>query len=559
MAQDIIIDQISRDVFTGDVSTTTQGYLNNSTPGLPVTVRDLQGLTIANADGSQTVNLQVTASSTLTIAGTINPTAVGTNSITTKGILNLSVGSRGAGVLLPSGQHLALGGVPDSRWTLDVIAAAQPGVAEAIQRWTVADATSDYFEVANASNANGTFVPAFQAVQLSNAALAALRVYGTVAVANDIANDSCCVAFGAQQLGGALLVNKTLYQWRNGTGTRLATTMMEMIPSGSYADLIFPTAVAEKIRISGTTGNIAATGDIAAQGTGTFLRTILNNGVSGQDIITAKNNGTIAFAVLNGGNTNFANNQATNFRVENIATPAAGHAGRLIIDGTILKYDDGSAFKTVSTPFTGDIASTTQGYLSSSSTYAECHTDGGLRLSNVAQTAAAILSVGPDPTQLTISADTTITSLTSGPTTVKSDAGLAVQNDASRTGFRALTLHALTTNATPTAFLSIDESSPTFPTLATDSTHVYTAYIAARGLSGTNNNLSAAWRVSALLGNTAGTDTVIGWIKEVIGNEVSLTWDVDVQVNGSHQLNIQVTGDNASDVSWSGWITDSAA
>lgn len=57
--------------YTGDVGTTTQGYLNNSTASTPVIIRDSDGLSIKNDGATQSVNLKTTGSSELTITGTV--------------------------------------------------------------------------------------------------------------------------------------------------------------------------------------------------------------------------------------------------------------------------------------------------------------------------------------------------------------------------------------------------------------------------------------------------------------------------------------------------------
>lgn len=57
--------------FTGDVATTTQGYLRNSTASTPVHVRDTDGLTIQNDGATQAVNMKTTGTSELTFDGSV--------------------------------------------------------------------------------------------------------------------------------------------------------------------------------------------------------------------------------------------------------------------------------------------------------------------------------------------------------------------------------------------------------------------------------------------------------------------------------------------------------
>src|SRR5258708_299266 len=82
-------------------------------------------------------------------------------------------------------------------------------------------------------------------------------------------------------------------------------------------------------------------------------------------------------------NIDFNQHQAVKFRVENISPPSPGNPGRMILDGTVLKYDDGSSFQALSTSvsaFSGDVTSTTQTYLSASVGPVVIRDDNGLSL-----------------------------------------------------------------------------------------------------------------------------------------------------------------------------------
>lgn len=137
--------------------------------------------------------------------------------------------------------------------------------------------------------------------------------------------------------------------------------------------------------------------------------------------------GILKFA--SGRNLNLNENQALGFRVENFtgSDPSPGNAGRLIFrtDTTAFKVDDGTAFQTLATSsFSGDVSTTSQGYLSSDGggNALKLHDPDGVQIGD---------ALSSTPTNTVVLQATGAPELTVlGTMIVKRDGGLTIKNTA---------------------------------------------------------------------------------------------------------------------------------
>lgn len=288
---------------------------------------------------------------------------------------------------------------------------------------------------------------------------------------------------------------------------------------------------------------------------------------------------------------NFNQHQALQFRVENIVTPSAGHAGRLIIDGTILKYDDGSAFKTISTPFTGDTATTVQGYLNSSGGVVLFRDDDGLTIANSANTQSVNVATS-NTNEITVSGSivvngsiksSTLTAnqivyvgvagllqdstnftydgvafIAKAVTTFSSNSGVSFQSADLTEGLKIRTMHVSTSDDTPTelTFDGTAASGGNTLVLTNNTTHGFAVWVTTRCTAGSNVGLSAMFRFEFVGNGDSGTAALVGGsaTETVIARDIA-SWDVSVSVTGS-RIQIFVTGDASSTLHWTAQVQE---
>ena len=322
--------------FSGDLASTTQGYLSNSGSNKPVEIRDGQGLKLSNQTGLQSVLFTVTGTSalslsgSLSISGTLAMDLMRTNSISTKTNTNLLLSPIGSGVLVPRGKSLALGGSPTAGTVLDVV--AQAGGTESFSRWGTSDC-DDRMEFSNCSSTAGKLSACISATQ-NSLDECALSFVSRMAPLTDVSSDTCAMRFTASLLDDSPLSNCTLFQWTNARGPRQTVSIMEMVRSSSGCDLVMPNALDERVRISGS-GSLSIAGDPAFD----LLR-----------VSSSQPGGSVLKFSVHDELVDFNFTPAHNFVVENAAGASpASRPGRLVWNTTqeVLMVDTGTVVKRV--------------------------------------------------------------------------------------------------------------------------------------------------------------------------------------------------------------------
>lgn len=333
---------MSNEIFSGDIALTTQGYLSCSKQKTAVQIKNDHGLALSGHSGS--VRLICDSSNSLTIIGACTAHRFNTNIIGTRTAVNLTLSPQGPGIAVEPGKHLSLGGNPATRYTLDILGTPKTDSIESLTRWSTTEAVQhDYLEIANGTAGGQTFVPSINSVQRSNPAFATLRIYGSTNRNCDIKGDASAIAFGATLVDGGPLVNRTLFQWRNGSSPRGTSSVMELLPDNGYANLLIPNALNQKIKISGSSGDFSTVGKISCS-----QLTITSQ--SNENIVTILGNHGAFIKIDSNARIDCNNQPIKNFCIEPIAVlPQPGNVGRLIWDSTnsLLKIDTGTSFNIV--------------------------------------------------------------------------------------------------------------------------------------------------------------------------------------------------------------------
>jgi hypothetical protein len=151
-------------------------------------------------------------------------------------------------------------------------------------------------------------------------------------------------------------------------------------------------------------------------------------------------------------------------------------------------------------------------------------------------------------------------STVSTPVIVQDDDGFSVKNTAGTQGNLTRVVYGTTTNATPIE-VTIDNAATKYFTLAVGTTHTYVVNLTAKGTSGTNVGSSGSWQLQICLSNVGGTTAIIGngtYLKTIVGKDIA-GWDVNLTANNANsRLTITVTGDAGTDITWTGWVTETA-